>query len=57
MRRRRRTTKRRFKLRGKRVPYTFKNRIYFGRKAQSGSGALSTVIAKILQNVGNVIGI
>ena len=57
MRRRRRRTRRRFKLRGKRVPYTFKNRIYFGRKAQSDSGALSTVIAKILKNVGNVIGI
>ena len=57
MRRRKRRTRRRFKLRGKGVPYTFKNRVYFGRKPQKGSGVLSTNLAKVLQQEGNVIGI
>ena len=39
MRRRRRRTRQRFKLRGRGVSYMFKNKVYFGRKPQSGSGA------------------
>ena len=57
MRRRRRRPWRRFKLRGRGIPYTFKNRVYFGRKLQKGSGVLSTILAKVLQQAGKVIGI
>ena len=34
----------------------FKNRVYFGRKSQKGSGVLSKILA-ILQQAGNIIGI
>ena len=49
-RKRRRTTKR-----GRRIPYIYTNRIYLGKRSQTGSGALSRVIARLLINVRNVI--
>ena len=51
-RRRRRTTNR---VRG--IPYIYKNRIYLGKRPQTGSGAVSRVIACLLENVGDVIGL
>ena len=55
--RRRRRIRRRFQLRGRGVPYMFKNKVYFGRKPQSGSGALSAILANTLKQAGDVIGI
>ena len=37
--------------------YIYKNRIYFGKKPQTGSGAVSHIIARLLENVGDVIGL
>ena len=51
-RKRRRTTKR-----GRGIPYIYKNRIYLGKRPQTGSGAVSRVIARLLEKVGNGIGL
>ena len=51
-RKRRRTTKR-----GKGIPYIYKNRIYLEKRPQTGSGAASRVIARLLENVRDVIGL
>ena len=51
-RKRRRTTKR-----GRGIPYIYKNRVYIGKRPQTGSGAVSRLIARLLENVGNVIGL
>ena len=51
--RRRRGTKKR----GRGIPYIYKNRIYLGKRPQKGSGAVSRVIACLLENVGDVIGL
>ena len=34
-----------------------KNRIYFGKKTQPGTGADSRVIARLLESVGDAIGV
>ena len=62
MRRRRQfRTKKRKKERGKEIPYIYIyiyiNRIYFGKRPQTGSGAVSRIIARLLGNVGDVIGL
>ena len=49
-RKRRRTTKR-----GRGIPYIYKNRIYLEKRSPTGSGAVSRVIARLLENVGDVI--
>ena len=49
---RRRTTKR-----GRGIPYIYKNRIYLGKRPQAGFGAVSRVTARLLENVGNGIGL
>ena len=51
--RRRRGTKKR----GRGIPYIYKNRIYLGKRPQTGSGAVSRVIARLLENVRDVIGL
>ena len=51
-RKRRRTTKR-----GRWIPYIYKNRVYLGKRPQTGSGAVSRVIACLLENIGDVIGL
>ena len=56
MRRRRRRTRRRFKLRGRGVSYMFKNKVYFERKPE-WFWSLSTILAKILKQAGDIIGI
>ena len=48
----RRTTKR-----GRGILYIYKNRIYLGKRPQTGSGTVSHVIACLLENVGDVIGL
>ena len=48
----RRTTKR-----GRGILYIYKNRIYLGKRPQTGSGTVSRVIAYLLENVRNVIGL
>ena len=37
--------------------YIYINRIYFGKRPQTGSGAVSRIIARLLGNVGDVIGL
>lgn len=49
--------RRRRKIRGRGTPYVFKNRIYFGKRPQSGKGVISTVLANLWKNIGNMIGI
>ena len=51
-RKRRRTTKR-----GRGIPYIYKNRIYLGKRPQTASDANSRVIVRLLENVGDVIGL
>ena len=58
MRRKRFLRKRRGRTeRGRGIPYIYKNRIYLGKRLQTGSGAVSRVIAHLLENVGDVIGL
>ena len=42
---------------GKKIPYIYKNRIYFEKRPQTGSDAVSRIIARLLENVGDVIGL
>ena len=55
MRRKRRIE--RHRVRGRRIPYVFKNRLYLGKRPQKGPGVVSRVVAELLKNVGSVIGI
>ena len=57
MRRRRQFGTKKRKKRGKGIPYTYKNRIYFWKRPQTGSGVVSRIIARLLENVGDVIGL
>ena len=57
MRQRRYYKRRKGKKRGRGIPYIYKNRIYLGKKPQTGTGAVSRVIARLLENVGDVIGL
>ena len=49
--------RRRRKKREKGLPYIFKNKFYLGKKPQTGTRAVSQVIARLLENVGDVIGL
>ena len=49
--------RRRRKKRGKAVPYIFKNKVYLVKITQIGTAAVSRVIAHLLENVGDVIGL
>ena len=49
--------KRKSRKRGRGIPYIYKNKLYLGKKPQTGSGVVSKVLASLLQNVGNVIGL
>ena len=57
MGRRRRSSSRRRRTRGKGLPYVYKNRIYFGKKPQTGKGVVSKILANLLKNAGDIIGI
>ena len=54
MRRRRRRIGRR-EVRGRGIPYIFKNKVYLGKRPQKCSEALSRVLAKLLENVESVV--
>ena len=43
--------------RGKGLLYIYKNKVYLGKRPQKGTGAVSLVIARPLENVGDVIGL
>ena len=55
--RRRRIRKIRLRKRGRGIPFMFKNKVYLGKRPQKGSGAISKIVARVLENVGNGIGI
>ena len=57
MRQRKHYKIRRRKKRGKGLPYIYKNTFYLGKRPQTGTGAVSRVIARLLENVGDVIGL
>ena len=57
MRRRKYYKKRRGRKRGREIPYTYKNKVYLGKRPQTGTGAVSKIIAHLLENVGDVIGL
>ena len=57
MRRRKYYKIRRRKKRGKGLPYIYKNKVYLGKRPQTGTGAVSRVIARLLKYVGDVIGL
>ena len=57
MRQRRYYKRRKGKKRGRGIPYIYKSKIYLGKKPQTGSGGVSRVIARLLGNVGDVIGL
>ena len=57
MRQRRRIRRRTLRKRGRGIPYIFKNKVHLGKRPQKGSGAISKIVARVLENVGNVIGI
>ena len=57
MRQRRYYKRRKRKKRGRGIPYIYKSKIYLGKKPQTGSGGVSRVIARLLENVGDVIGL
>ena len=49
--------KRRGAKRGRGIPYIYNNRIYFGKRPQKDTKAISRVIARLLEIVGDVIGL
>ena len=57
MRRRKHYLKRRGRKRGRGIPYIYKNKVYLGKRPQTGTGAVSKIIAHLLENVGDVIGL
>ena len=57
MRRKRYYRKRSGRKRGRGIAYIYNNRVYLGKKPQKGAGIVSKVLAHLLQNVGNVIGL
>ena len=56
MRQRRRRIGRRG-VRRRWIPYIFKNKVYLWKRPQKGSKTLSRILAKLLENVGSVVGI
>ena len=55
--RRRRIRRRRLRKRGRGIPYIFKNKVYLVKRPQKGSGTISKIVARVLENVGNLIAI
>ena len=53
---RRGSSSRRRRTRGRGLPYIYKNRVYFG-KPQTGKGVVSKMLAHLLKNAGDIIGI
>lgn len=57
MGRKRKYTKRWRRKRWRGLPYVYSNNTYLEKKPQTGLGALSKILASLLANVGDVIGI
>ena len=57
MGRKRKYIRKRRQKRGQGLPYVYNNRIYLAKRPQTGLGAISKILATLLANVGNVIGI
>ena len=57
MGRRKRFGRRKRRKRGKGLPCVYENRIYFGKRPQTAKGVVSKVLAHLLPNVGDIIGI
>ena len=49
--------RRKRRKRGKGLPYVYENRIYFGKRPQTSKGVVSKVLAHLLHNIGEIIGI
>ena len=49
--------KKRGRKKGRGIPCIYKNRVYLGERLQTGIGAVSKIIACLLENVGDVIGL
>ena len=54
---RRKCPNRKRKKRGRGLPYVCRNKVYFGKWPRTGKGVVSKVLAHLLQNVGDIIGI
>ena len=54
---RKRYKKKRGRKRGQGIPYNYKNRVYLGKRPQTGTGVVSKIIARLFENVGNIIGL
>ena len=50
-------TNRRYKKRGRGVPYIYNNRVYFRKKKQKGTGTVSLLAKRLSNVVGGVIGL
>ena len=50
-------TNRRYKKRGRGVPYIYNNRVYFRKKTQKGTGTVSLLAKRLSNVVGGVIGL
>ena len=57
MRRKRYYKKKRERKRGQGIPYIYNNRVYVEKRPEIGTGAVSKIIARLLENVGDVIGL
>ena len=57
MRRKINYKKKRGRKKGEGIPYFYKNRVYLGKRPQTGTGTASKIIARLLENVGDVIGL
>ena len=57
MRRRRRRLRIKKRNRGRGILYIYKNKVYLGKKTQTGSGTISRVVAGLLESVEDVIGL
>ena len=49
--------RRRRARRARGIPYISRNKVYFGRGKQTGSGVITRLLAKALQGVGDTIGV
>ena len=42
---------------GRGIPYIYKNRVYLEKRPQTGASGIPKVIARLLENIGDVIGL
>ena len=57
MRRKRYYKRKRKRKRGTGFPYIYQNRVYLGKRPQTGAAAISKVIACLLENIEDIIGL